>query len=70
MKLLPTTSRITFTLQPSAQGKKLAQLVENDNMDQSHENMGDLELGVCKMSEHFVPNMLQLPDVKDEIGKV
>ena len=41
----------------------MAQYVESENMDQSHEHMREVEPGVRKMSEHLKPNML-LPPVK------
>ena len=36
----------------------MAQSVENDNMDQSHEYMREVESGVPETSEHSLPNLL------------
>ena len=45
----------------------MAQLVENDNMDQSHEYMREVESCVRKMSEHSLTNMLFLLAVHNRI---
>ena len=46
----------------------MAQSVENDNIDQSHKYMREVEPGVPETSEHSLPNMLHLPVVKVKIG--
>ena len=36
----------------------MAQSVESDNMDQRHEYVREVELGIPEMSEHTMRNML------------
>ena len=47
----------------------MPKIVENDNMDPSHEYIREVESGVREMpSEHSLPNMLYPPFVRVKIG--
>ena len=46
----------------------MTKIVENDNTDPAYEYIIEMEWGVREMSEHSLPNMLHLLDVRVKIG--